>query len=58
MAGSRKISNDVQVSEKYVINFRFEVRNNGGHSSIPVPDNAIYCLAGALERLQRYGPMY
>src|SRR5258708_36284550 len=33
----RKISNDLQVSEKYVINFRFEVRNKGGHSSLPVP---------------------
>ncbi len=51
----RKISNDLQVSEKYVINFRFEVRNKGGHSSLPVPDNAIYHLAGALERLSHFG---
>src|ERR1700690_3826224 len=51
----KKIANDLQVSEKYVINFRFEVRNKGGHSSIPVADNAIYHLAGALERLARYG---
>ena len=55
MAGGRKISNDVQVSEKYVVNFRFEVRNKGGHSSMPVPDNAIYHLAGALERLGKFG---
>jgi len=54
-AGGKKISNDVQVSEKYVINFRFEVRNKGGHSSLPVADNAIYHLAGALERLSRFG---
>ncbi len=51
----RKISNDVQVSEKYVINFRLEVRNKGGHSSLPVPDNAIYHLAGALDRLSKFG---
>ncbi len=51
----RKVSNDLQVSEKYVINFRFEVRNKGGHSSIPVPDNAIYHLAGALDRLSHFG---
>ena len=51
----RKISNDLQVSEKYVINFRFEVRNKGGHSSLPVPDNAIYHLAGAPERLSHFG---
>jgi len=48
-----KLSNDVQVSEKYVINYRFEVRNKGGHSSLPVADNAIYHLAGALDRLSR-----
>jgi acetylornithine deacetylase/succinyl-diaminopimelate desuccinylase-like protein len=51
----KKISNDLQVSEKYVLNFRFEVRNKGGHSSVPVHDNAIYHLAGALERLGDFG---
>lgn len=54
-AGGKRISNDVQVSEKYVINFRLEVRNKGGHSSMPVADNAIYHLAGALERLSNFG---
>jgi len=53
-AGTR-ISNDLQVSEKYVTNFRLEVRNKGGHSSLPVPDNAIYHLAGALQRLSQFG---
>ena len=51
----KKISNDLQVSEKYVINYRFEVRNKGGHSSMPVRDNAIYHLAGALQRLADFG---
>jgi acetylornithine deacetylase/succinyl-diaminopimelate desuccinylase-like protein len=55
MAGGKQISNDLQVSEKYVINFRLEVRNKGGHSSMPVPDNAIYHLAGALDRLAKFG---
>jgi acetylornithine deacetylase/succinyl-diaminopimelate desuccinylase-like protein len=54
-AAGRKIANDVQVSEKYVINFRLEVRNKGGHSSLPVSDNAIYHLAGALDRLSKFG---
>jgi acetylornithine deacetylase/succinyl-diaminopimelate desuccinylase-like protein len=54
MAGGKRISNDLQVSEKYVINFRLEVRNKGGHSSIPVPDNAIYHLAAALDRLSKF----
>jgi acetylornithine deacetylase/succinyl-diaminopimelate desuccinylase-like protein len=51
----KKISNDVQVSEKYVVNFRFEVHNKGGHSSLPVPDNAIYHLAAALDKLAKFG---
>ena len=50
----KKISNDLQVSEKYVLDFRFEVRNKGGHSSLPVSDNAIYHLAAALDRLAHF----
>ena len=53
VAGKR-LSNNVQVSEKYVRNYRLEVRNNGGHSSLPVSDNAIYHLAGALDRLSKF----
>ena len=53
-AGGRKLSNDVQVSEKFVVNYRLEVRNKGGHSSMPVADNAIYHLAGALDRLSKF----
>jgi acetylornithine deacetylase/succinyl-diaminopimelate desuccinylase-like protein len=52
--GDTRISNDVQVSEKYVVNYRLEVRNKGGHSSLPVADNAIYHLAGALDRLSKF----
>jgi acetylornithine deacetylase/succinyl-diaminopimelate desuccinylase-like protein len=51
----KRISNDLQVSEKYVINFRLEVRNKGGHSSMPVADNAIYRLAAALQHLANFG---
>jgi len=54
-AGGKKISNDLQVSEKYVVNFKLEVRNKGGHSSMPVPDNAIYRLAATLQRLSNFG---
>jgi acetylornithine deacetylase/succinyl-diaminopimelate desuccinylase-like protein len=31
-----------------------EVRNKGGHSSLPVKDNAIYHLAQALDRLSKF----
>ena len=53
--GDTRIANDLQVSEKYVINYRFEVHNKGGHSSLPVADNAIYHLAGAPDRLAKFG---
>lgn len=55
MMGGKRISNDIQVSEKWVLDLRFEVRNKGGHSSVPVADNAIYHLAGALEKLSKFG---
>ena len=45
----------IQVSEKYVVSLRLEVHNKGGHASVPVPDNAIYHLAGALTRLHVRG---
>jgi acetylornithine deacetylase/succinyl-diaminopimelate desuccinylase-like protein len=54
-SAGKKLSNDLQVSEKYVINFRLEVHNKGGHSSLPVADNAIYRLAAALQRLSAFG---
>ncbi len=54
MEGDTRLSNNIQVSEKYVVNYRFEVRNKGGHSSLPVADNAIYRLARALDRVSRF----
>ncbi len=44
----------VQVGEKASQNFQLEVTNPGGHSSRPVPDNAIYHLANALVRIEGY----
>lgn len=44
----------VQVGEKAAQNFTFETTNPGGHSSQPVPDNAIYELADALKAVQGY----
>ena len=46
-----KISHDVQASEKKFLNFRFEVTNPGGHSSVPRVDNAITQLATALTKI-------
>jgi acetylornithine deacetylase/succinyl-diaminopimelate desuccinylase-like protein len=44
----------VLASEKVSQNFRLEVTNPGGHSSRPVPDNAIYHLARAVDKISRY----
>jgi len=44
----------VQIGEKTFANFRLETRNPGGHSSVPVPDNAIYQLAHALTRIEAH----
>jgi acetylornithine deacetylase/succinyl-diaminopimelate desuccinylase-like protein len=52
-AGHR-IARVVEASEKVYQDFRLEVHNPGGHSSMPVPDNAIYRLAAALERLAAF----
>jgi acetylornithine deacetylase/succinyl-diaminopimelate desuccinylase-like protein len=51
----KKIANELQASEKSYADFRLEVHNPGGHSSLPVPENAIYRLAAALERLSKFG---
>lgn len=45
---------DVQAAEKVYHSVTLTVKNSGGHSSLPRPDNAIYTLAAALERLSRY----
>lgn len=50
----KRIANDIGLAEKTYADFRFEVLNKGGHSSRPVPDNAIYHLAGALYRLSSF----
>ncbi|MDO7843848.1 M20/M25/M40 family metallo-hydrolase [Sphingomonas immobilis] len=44
----------IQVGEKAAQNYTLAVTNPGGHSSQPVPDNAIYQLADALKAVQGY----
>ena len=46
-----KLSHDVQASEKKVLNLNLESTNPGGHSSVPVKDNAITHLAAALVKV-------
>jgi acetylornithine deacetylase/succinyl-diaminopimelate desuccinylase-like protein len=44
----------MQVGEKAAQNYRLETVNAGGHSSIPIRDNAIYELADALAKVRGY----
>jgi len=45
---------EVDGTEKVYGDYLLTVTNPGGHSSLPVPDNAIYQLAAALTRLSQY----
>ncbi len=47
----KKLSHDIQASEKKFQNFQLEATNPGGHSSLPVKDNAITHLADALVKV-------
>jgi len=44
----------LSASEKVYQSYKIEVRNVGGHSSVPRADNAIYALARGLDRLGRF----
>jgi len=44
----------IQAAEKFPQNYQLEVTNRGGHSSRPVPNNAIYHLAAGLTRISAY----
>lgn len=50
----KPIRNSVQTSEKVSVSFLLEVKNKGGHSSLPAKDNAIYRLADGLVRLSKF----
>ncbi len=54
MKDGKRIALSVQAAEKTFQSFKFEAKNKGGHSSLPVPDNAIYHLADALTVVQTY----
>ena len=43
----------IEATEKTYADFALTATNPGGHSSRPVPDNAIYAVADALGRLER-----
>ena len=46
-----RVALEIQAGEKIYQDYRLAISNPGGHSSRPVPDNAIYRLSAALTRL-------
>jgi acetylornithine deacetylase/succinyl-diaminopimelate desuccinylase-like protein len=53
-AQGHRIALEILAAEKMSQNYVFEVTNPGGHSSRPVPDNAIYHLVRAVDRVSHY----
>ncbi len=45
---------DVEATEKVYADYQLTTRDRGGHSSLPRPDNAIYELMAALNKLAGY----
>jgi acetylornithine deacetylase/succinyl-diaminopimelate desuccinylase-like protein len=54
LRNGKALRNSIQTSEKVFADYSFEVKNSGGHSSVPSRDNAIYHLAGGLTRLAQF----
>jgi len=52
--GGKPRRNGVQTAEKVYVDYRLEVTNRGGHSSLPRKDNAIYRLAAGLDRFGKF----
>ena len=50
----KRINRTVQLAEKGVLNLMLEVKNPGGHGSLPGKENAIYRLAAGLLKMQAY----
>jgi acetylornithine deacetylase/succinyl-diaminopimelate desuccinylase-like protein len=52
--GGRRISNNLQASEKVYLDLELTAHGTAGHSSVPSNDNSIYHLATALGRIAAY----
>jgi len=53
-AQGRRVALGILAAEKTSQNFVLETTNPGGHSSRPVPDNAIYHVVRAVDRVSHY----
>jgi len=54
LVNGKAVDVDIDATEKLYGDYQLMTTNPGGHSSLPVPDNAIYHVSDALGRLQKY----
>jgi len=54
LENGKRLGFTVDATEKLYADYQLSSLNRGGHSSMPGPDNAIYHLADALQRLEHY----
>ncbi len=54
LENERPVVAEVEATEKLYADYQVTATNRGGHSSLPRPDNAIYELTAALNRLAAY----
>jgi acetylornithine deacetylase/succinyl-diaminopimelate desuccinylase-like protein len=50
----KPVTMEIDAAEKLYADYQLTVTNPGGHSSLPLPDNAIYHLANGLARLEHF----
>jgi acetylornithine deacetylase/succinyl-diaminopimelate desuccinylase-like protein len=53
LSGGKPVELDLEETEKVYTDFVLTARNPGGHSSRPMPENALYLVADALGRVER-----
>jgi acetylornithine deacetylase/succinyl-diaminopimelate desuccinylase-like protein len=53
-SSGHKVALEVEAAEKLPVSYQLEATNDGGHSSRPRKDNAIYSLAAALTKVSQY----
>ena len=55
LENGKPVMMEMDATEKLYSDYQLKATNPGGHSSLPVADNAIYHIADALAKLERYG---
>ena len=54
MENGKAVMMEMDATEKLYSDYQLSATNPGGHSSLPVPDNAIYEIADGLSRLEKF----